>query len=185
MPTEKILLRYTHALVEKTNRYKDALKKEIIRPDDAYILAVNCRAIPHAPYGNTMTYYIQAYLPFGPYAVSIDTNTGDIVESFYQYREAISKLNSANIPTTAFLDTEFGCVSAIINSAVDCVNRPNDLGGDFTLLHNPKASQRIDDSILDWCKQYSLSGNGLVTREPNMVPRPTPKSSAAEHRCYV
>jgi type I restriction enzyme S subunit len=90
VPTEKILLRYTHALVEKTNRYKDALEKEIIKPEDGYILAVNCRAIPHAPYGNTMPYYIQAYLPFGPYAVSIDKNTGDIIESFYQSREAVS-----------------------------------------------------------------------------------------------
>lgn len=73
VPTEKILLRFTHALNEKRKKYIEALKKQIISSNDAYLLAVNCRAIPLAPYGNTMPYYIQAFLPFGSYAVSIDS----------------------------------------------------------------------------------------------------------------
>lgn len=167
VPIEKILLRFTHALAEKRKKCQEALNKQIMLPDDAYLLAINCRAIPHAPYGNTMPYYIQAFLLFGPYTVSIDTNTGDIVDSFYRYREAVPKLNRTNIPTTAFLDAEFGCISAVLNSSVDCVNRPEILGGDFSILHNPRANQRIDQSILNWCKQYSLSGDELITNEPN------------------
>lgn len=169
VPTEKILLRFTHALSEKRNKYIEARKKGIISPDDGYLLAINSRGIPHAPYGNTMPYFIQAYLPFGPYAVSIDPGTGNIVDSFYQHRAAVSKLNGANIPTTAFLDQEFSCISSVLHSSVDCVNRPEALGGDFCMLHNPNASLSVDQSLFSWCQQLSLVGDELITREPNQA----------------
>lgn len=79
----------------------------------------------------------------------------------------MTKLNGTNIPTNAFLDSEFGNVSAVLNSSVDCMNRPEDFGGDFSILHNPKANQKIDNSIFNWCKQYSLSGDELITNEPS------------------
>lgn len=167
VPTEKILLRFTHALVEKRRKYLDAFEKGIISPEDGYLLAVNCRAIPHAPFGNTMPFFVQAYLPFGPLAVSIDRDTGDIVQTYYEYRDAISKLNGADISTTAFLDPELGFASAVLNSSVDCVNRPEELGGDFSLLHNPNAIQRLDESQFGWCEQMSVEGDELITRKPS------------------
>lgn len=179
VPTEKILLRYTHALAEKRNKYEEARKKEIISPNDSYLLAINCRSIPHAPFGDVLPYFIQAYLPFGPYAVSIDRETGDIVESFHQYREAVTKLNGSNIPTTAFLDTEYGCISAVLNSSVDCVNKPTILGEDFSVLHNPSAINAIDIGILSWCDQKSLNDNELITIEPNKTHNSDAANNAA------
>ena len=167
VPTEKILLRFTHALAEKRNKYRDAIEKGIIAPEDGYLLAINCRAIPHAPYGNTLPYFVQAYLPFGPYAVSIDPNTGNIVDSFYQYRGTISKLNGADVPTRAFLDPGYSFVSAVLNSSVDCVNHPKEVGGDFCLLHNPNAAKCIDQTLFNWCQQMALVGDELVTSQPN------------------
>lgn len=167
VPTEKILLRFTSALAEKRNKYEEALQKGIISPGDGYLLAINSRAIPHAPFGNTLPYFVQACLPFGPYAVSMDRNTGDIVESFYQHRDAVSKLSGANVSTTAFLDPEFSCISAVLHSAVDCVNRPQELGGDFCILHNPKSAQSVEKNIFSWSKQMELIGDELITSEPN------------------
>jgi hypothetical protein len=162
VPTEKILLRFTHALAEKRLKLIEAIEKGIITSGDSYLLAINCRGIPHAAYGNTMPYYIQALLPFGPLAVTFDTTTGNIVNSFYQYREVVSKLNGKDIPTTAFLDSKFIGISAVLNSAVDCVNHPDNLGEDFSMLHNPIADSCIDLSVFNWCKQYSLIDNELI-----------------------
>lgn len=167
VPTEKILLRFTHALSEKRNKYIEARKKGIISPDDGYLLAINSRGIPHTPSGNPNPYFIQAYFPVGPPVVSIDPSTGNIVDSFYQYRPAVQKLNGANIPTTAFLDQEFSCISSVLHSSVDCVNRPETLGGDFCMLHNPNASLGVDQSLFSWCEQLSLVGDKLITRKPN------------------
>ena len=69
VPTEKILLRFTNALDEKRNKYIKALKDKIIEPIDIYLLAINSRSIPHAPFGNTMPFFVQAFLPFGNLAV--------------------------------------------------------------------------------------------------------------------
>ena len=139
MPTEKILLRFTNALDEKRNKYIKALQKKIIEPNDLYLLAINSRGIPHAPYGNTMPFFVQAFLPFGNLACDVDTKTGKIVETFYQYRENVVKTSGAAVSTTAFLNPEFSFVSAVLHSAVDCVNHPDILGDDFSILHNPTA----------------------------------------------
>lgn len=172
VPTEKILLRFTHALSEKRNKYIEGCNKGIISPDDGYLLAINSRGIPHARLGNSilenrMPYFIQACFPVGPPVVSIDPGTGNIVDSSYQYRPAVQKLNGANISTTAFLDKEFSCISSVLHSSVDCVNRPETLGGDFCMLHNPNASLGVDQSLFSWCQQLSLVGDELITRGPN------------------
>ncbi|MGZ4956051.1 MAG: hypothetical protein ACXV8Q_13160 [Methylobacter sp.] len=170
VPTEKILLRFTNAIDIKRQKYKEALQKGIISPDDGYILAINSRAIPYAPSGNMMPFFVQAYLPFGPYSVSMDKHTGGIVDSFYQHRDSVSKQNGANVSTTAFLDPAFAFISAVLHSSVDCVNHPQELGDDFCLLHNPNPTQNIEKTLFNWSKQIDLDGNNLITREPKQMP---------------
>jgi hypothetical protein len=63
IPTEKILLRFTSALSEKQKQYSAALEKGITSQNDSYVLAINSSKIPYAALGNTMPYFIQAFLP--------------------------------------------------------------------------------------------------------------------------
>jgi hypothetical protein len=150
VPTEKILLRFTNALAEKRNKYCKARKKGIIAPDDLYLLAINSRGIPHAPFGNTMPFFVQAFLPFGNLTALIDTKTKEVVETFYQKRENVIKANEAPVSTTAFLNPEFSFVSAVVHSGVDCANHPANLGEDFIILHNPTAVHTLDTTIFHW-----------------------------------
>lgn len=166
-PTEKILLRFTHALVEKRKKYLEALRKNIVRCDDGYLLAINSRGIHHGAGGNTMPYFVQAFLPFGPLAVALDPKTGKIVDSFHQYRDAVSKQSGQNISTKPFLDSEFQFVSAVLHSRVDCVNCPNELGADFCILHNHNADHEIDPLAFPWSKQLILRDDALVEVESN------------------
>jgi hypothetical protein len=161
VPTEKILLRFTNALNEKKKKYIKALQKKIISPDDLYVIAINSRAIPHAPYRKTMPYFVQAFLPFGNLAMLIDSKTGKIDKTFYQHRDNIKKASGAPVSTTAFLDPEYSFVSAVLHSGVDCVNRPAILGEDFTILHNPTAIHPLDTSIFQWCEQMFYQNGRL------------------------
>lgn len=161
VPTEKILLRFTNALDEKRRKYLTALSKGIIHQSDLYLLAMNSRRIPHAPFGNTMPFFVQALLPFGNLAVVIDTNTGEISDTFFQSRESVIKASGAPVSTKAFLDSQFGFVSAVLHSAVDCVNHPQLLGGDFSVLHNPLASHSLDRTMFHWCEQMFYREGGL------------------------
>ena len=166
-PTEKIMLRFTNALVEKRKKYLKALRKNILSPDDSYLLAINSRGIHHGAGGNTMPYFVQAFLPFGLLAVALDPKTGSILDSFHQYRDTVPKESGENISTKAFLDPEFQFVSAVLHSRVDCVNCPNELGADFCILHNPSAAHGIDPLAFPWSKQLVLRDNELIEVKPN------------------
>lgn len=167
VPVERILLRFTNALAEKKRRYTEAVAEGIIDSQDAYILAINSRGIPSAPYENTMPYFVRAFLPFGPLAVAIDPKTGGVVDSFYQYRPNIEKSNGAKVSTSTFLDSEATFCSAVIHSAVDCANYPVDLGGDFAVLHNPQASFPVSEESFRWCTQFKMCDDQLHRSNPS------------------
>jgi hypothetical protein len=161
VPTETILLRYTNAITEKRERYLAALESGILDDSDGYVLAINSRRIPHAPYGNTLPFFVQALLPFGPLTILIDPKTGEFGDPFYQLRESITKAKGSPVSTAGFLDPQFAFVSAVLHSSVDCVNCPSRLGGDFTILHNPSASRALDHSVFDWCEQLIYRDGAL------------------------
>jgi hypothetical protein len=168
IPVEKILLRFTNALTEKRNRYLAALSKGIIAPEDMYLLALNSRGIPYAPYESSMPYFLQAFLPIGPLTAEFDVKTGEMTDSFYGYRPVVRKLKGAEVSTRTFLDPEEGSFcSAIVHSAVDCANHPITLGDDFSILHNSGAVNPVDSSVFFWCKQFFVRDNQLQREEPN------------------
>ncbi len=159
--TEKILLRFTNALDQKRKRYLAAQAKGIVSDQDCYVLAVNSRGIPHAPYGNTLPFFIQALLPIGNPTLVVDRATGEMTDSYYALRETITKAKGSPVSTTGFLDPRFAFVSAVLHSGVDCVNRPAELGGDFVVLHNPTARHPLELSAFKWCKQYVYNDGEL------------------------
>jgi hypothetical protein len=161
VPTEKILLRFTNALNEKRKRYLAAHTKGIVREQDCYVVAINSRGIPHAPYGNTLPFFVQALLPIGDPTMVIDQATGELIDSYYALRETITKTKGSPVSTATFFDPEYSFISAVLHSGVDCVNRPEALGQDFVVLHNPTARRPLEMSVLSWCRQYVYSDGEL------------------------
>jgi hypothetical protein len=151
VPVEKILLRLTHALITKRERYESAVAKGIVSPDDYYVLAVNSRGIRPAP-DAVMPYCLQAFLGVGPLAAYLDVQ-GKVVDSGYQHRPTVWKANGAPVSTSAFLGRDAAFCSAVLHSGVDCANYPEQIGADFFVLHNPNARRPLDAAILQWCKQ--------------------------------
>ena len=161
VPTEKILLRFTSAVAEKRRRYLAATKKGLVDESAAYVLAINSRGIPHAPFGNTLPFFVQALLPIGAPTLVVDRATGKPVDSYYALRDTIQKSAGTAISTSTFLDPESAFISAVIHSGVDCVNRPAVLSDDFCVLHNPSASRPLGMTTFAWCKQYVFADGEL------------------------
>ena len=176
VPTERILLRFANALAEKRDRYRAALANGVVAAGDGYVLAINSRRIPRAPYGNTLPYYVQALLPFGNLTLVLNRSTRKVEDSFYEARENVLKNNNAPVSMRSFLDPEFAFVSAVLHSTVDCVNRPPRLGGDFAVLHNPMTSHPIGPSTFDWCEQYFYRDGALEKRLANIGLEPAARS---------
>jgi hypothetical protein len=154
LPTEKILLRFTGAVAEKRRRYLAAVDSGRVDPSAPYVLAINSNQIPYGPLGNALPFYLQALLPIGAPTLVIDRNTGKTVDSYYALRETIQKANAATVSTANLLHQDYAFISAVVHSGVDCVNRPDVLGRDFTVLHNPNAARPIGLKAFGWCKQY-------------------------------
>lgn len=168
VPVEKILLRFTSAFFDKKKRYLQDFKKSLIAPEDSYILAINSRGIPHAAYGDTMPYFLQAFLGIGPLAVTFNTKTLEQTGAFYDHRPIILKKNGEPIAATEFLQESSSFCSTIIHSSVDCVNYPPVLGNEFQVLHNPMATHPIGMDVFNWCTQYVVDGDRLQKIEASL-----------------
>ena len=101
IPEEKILLRFTNALAEKRKKYKEALEKNIIAPDDLYILAINSRGIPDGWDGDILPYFVKAFLPLGTPDVAMDITTGEILELSISAGKMLRKQAGQPVSTTA------------------------------------------------------------------------------------
>ena len=108
-----------------------------------------------------MPFFIQAFLPFGPYTLSNDTESFEVKESYYRYQPHVSKLSGSPVSTRVFLDDESSFCSAILHANVNAANHPDQLGGDFSILHNPRARCPLDTSMLSWCEQLMFSDDRL------------------------
>lgn len=83
--------------------------------------------------------------------------------SSYQYRARISKANGSPVSTRTFLDEQASFCRAVLHSSVDCANHPDQLGDDFSLLHNPRATHPLDPTLFGWCEQCTFQeGNCIV-----------------------
>jgi hypothetical protein len=172
VPTEKILLRFTNALSVKQEKYAAALAKGIIRRADSYVPAINSKGIQHVQYSASPPLFVQAFLPYGALQVAFDSKTGGIVDSSYQYRPAISKLSGHRVSTRTFLDPGASFCSAVLHSSVDCSNHPPQMGGDFSVLHNPHARCPPDSTVFHWCTQFRVQGERVARIEPNAPVNP-------------
>ena len=157
VPVEQVLLRFTNAFCEKQQRFAAARSKGIVKAEDAYLLAINSRGVPHAPYSGTVPFYIQALLPVGSLAMEIDKATKKVVDSYHNYRPVVKKSNEAEVSTSAFLDPSSAFCTGVLHSAVDAANHPQELGGDFSFLHNPSATHQLGSGVFPWAEQFTFS----------------------------
>jgi len=169
--TNEIILRYTHALSTKLEAYNEAVQKGLIGHSDCYIVAINCNLIPTADMGFIVPYPAKAYLGIGDYTVVMNRDTNKVVDRHFKFQEQIAKENGAPVNTAPFLSPEYAGISGVLHSAVDVLNHPPIMGGDFKFLHNPLASQPIERSVFSFCRQYiySRERGELQTVEPDKV----------------
>lgn len=160
MPHEAILLRWTAAIKEKTEKLvgsldgkvRGYLQQGVVSPNDCYVIAVNGCRFRHGPFPallgvSQFPYAAEAVLPIGPYQIHIDRETLRTVRHGHQERFAIMKPNGASVPTHAFLDPRYKPVSAVW--AMD-FNGCRAIGNPepSALVHNPNAVNPLPQGLL-------------------------------------
>jgi hypothetical protein len=147
-PHEEILLRWTTALDTKRKKLAEYQRKGVVRPRDAYVIAINgCQlgAVPVDRGISQMPFGVEAVLPVGPLAIPVDRETGKWGDAFISERFSIINANGSPVPTTPFVDPAYAGVSAVVGSAASlCYGKP--LAAH--VVHNPLASVPLPHGVL-------------------------------------
>lgn len=175
VPEERIILRHTAALREKHNKYLRYLRDGRIAKEDAYVIAINPAALSYgwAYAAQDAPRFIKALYPLGPYQLTIDRRTGEIVGGGNQPRFSIAKANGANVPTQTFLDRRSRGISAVLCSLANAGSYARSLGTDFEIAHNPMGRATIPAGLLPthrvWIAELSGDDGLLTGRTMNMT----------------
>lgn len=171
-PHEAILLRWTAAVKEKAEKLIGSANGEaagylqtgIVAPEDPYIIAINgCQlrnGVFSALFGiSQFPFAVEAVFPVGPYQLSIDRETSEVVDRGHQYRPYVTNRNGALVPAYTFLDDRFNNISAIW--AVD-LNGGSVIGSSepMVVVHNPNAINPIPVGFLPADNEYVATPNG-------------------------
>lgn len=172
MPHEAMLLRWTAAINEKAEKLlgnpdsgrRGYLQKGIVADTDVYVIAVNARLL-RGPYFASVTgisqlpFAAEAVFAIGAYAVSIDRNTLEIVNSRHLHRPTIPKPNGAQVPAYTFLDPAFRPISAVWATDVDETWIIGNVKA-MAVVHNPEAVTPLPERLLPAYEEYSATPAG-------------------------
>ena len=167
VPRREVLLRYTHALAAKRDKWLGWLAKGVVAPTDGYLVAIDGRGF-NDYYDGVIPLFIEAFLPFGHLTLMINKVTLKTEGRYFQHSDTVHKQNQAPVSTAPLLDDSYAPVTAVLHSLVDCGNHPEALGGDFVVLHNPKATVTLPDSAFSRCLQHHFEDDHLVSLEATL-----------------
>mgnify|MGYP001614685585 FL=1 len=167
-PSDQIILRFASAIQKKFKQYKSYRSKGLINADDSYIIAINGGRIRYSLGAPTLPYIVLSVLPFGGLAFAFDNKSGKLVNSFHQYRDAVTTAKGGPVPTDIFMNKDYVGISAVLSSSMDVVNRPNKIGAEVQLVHNRLlADNKLPLGIFPFGTEWWVENNKLEWKNHN------------------
>jgi hypothetical protein len=179
VPHNEVLLRWTSAIKEKSDKLKEYRAKGIVGLNDSYVIAVNGCQLGVFPLQHGVSrfpYAVEAVYAAGPIGIPIDKETGKVGDAFVSIRPAIQNAKGAAVSTALFVDKDYAGVSAIVACSIDRSEEPT---LPLDIVHNHFASAPVPHGMLgsegdEWITE--LDGNGginVLKRETSLPPSTT------------
>lgn len=159
VPKKEIVLRVAGAIDAKAKAFQQYIRDGRVRPDDACIIAVNVRAVPHAAY-DAADYFQGALYAVGDEYVLIDRDSLNITGAGFHRRPEVQRARGAVVDTQMFLTDRYRHVSAVIGSWADVANGPTRLGDDFLIFPNPCAAVPYPTGLIERGREWLLTAEG-------------------------
>jgi hypothetical protein len=167
-PHEAILLRWTAAIKEKTEKLLGYAGRDqtgyvargVVASGDSYVIAVNGRRLRGA--FNALAgisqhpFAVEAVFAVGPYQIKIDRASMKATGGGHQHRPSIAKPKGSAVPAYSFLDPAFRAVSAIWATDLDDCSVLGNLKS-MALVHNPLAINPIPRLLFPAESEYVAS----------------------------
>ena len=148
IPDKQMKLRLTNAFSEKFCKYKNYRKKDLVKEEDDYVIAINGSLIGRSE--RDVPRIVRTLFPIGNPVLHVRVPNNfaqgaEIVERSHEYQGEIVKSEGSKVPTNPFLNDKYTGVSAVLYSDCDLFNfdytgnsNYRRLSRSFTLVHNPK-----------------------------------------------
>jgi hypothetical protein len=120
-PTRQAQLRTTSAFWTKSQRIRGYIREGVINPEDVRIIAISaCRFGAYV--GEEPPLILSSLFPIGNAYVTINSETGELVEQGHESAPVIERYGGEPIPRIAFLNERFADVSGVLWSRIGVGN---------------------------------------------------------------
>lgn len=143
VPERRIILRIRSSIENKLQVYHNYIRDSIIESNEPFIIALNGAKLNFMSRDDDIPYILKSILPIGDHYYNFETETAGIT-----HRDTIVRENGAEVSTNVFLDDNYRHISAILYSNTHAGRYDEDIGSDFLLIHNPKASNPLPTDII-------------------------------------
>ncbi|MCK5057967.1 MAG: hypothetical protein KAT34_15030 [Candidatus Aminicenantes bacterium] len=125
IPNDKIILRYTQSIVDKSEKLNRYLSNEVALPSDAYVIAINSCKIEWAIVTSKPPLILKALFPIGDRSLSINNETKQIIDKGYSCRPTVERETGTRISTDLFMNRKYENISGILFSRVGVFGLPS------------------------------------------------------------
>ena len=161
VPEEQMLLRLRNALEVKFNKYKDYLGKNIIKENEAYIIAINKGALLHPD--PQIPLILKCLFSIGFLGIPIRSEKSRT--PFWSRREELKKKSGSSISMGFFENPEYSCISAVVYCVDNILNSPRDkntMGDNFVFVLNPLAKNRIEEKLFGFGQVWKKDNDKVI-----------------------
>ena len=163
IPHTEILLRWTAAIKDKSEKFRKYKNDGLIGDNDICVIAINgrllrgCNDVFPEFYGiSQLPFAVEAALGVGPLQITIETKTMKQVSSELQHRPNIQNRNNANVASNIFLDSSHTHIDALWATDLDeglLLSRSCSMA----IIHNPNCNNKLPLKLLPTQIEYAAS----------------------------
>lgn len=157
-PIRQAQLRTSSAFWTKAQKIGRYIEQGVIAPDDPRIIAISASRFGIYVAEQPLPLIMMTLFPIGDAYVTIDRETGDVLEEGFHAAPLIQRERNP-IPRTAFLDPRFAHISGVIWSRIGIGNLARQVRP-ITYVHNPLAETPLPPNWGVWDREFVTTQRG-------------------------
>lgn len=152
VPEEEMLLRITNSFEEKSKKFQKYIEDGVVNSDEPRIIAINRADLDHVD--SEPPLIIKALFAVGHLALRFNPDRSEVTERFYTHRPKLVKKSGGEVLLGHFLDDKHKHISAVIYTDRTVLNRPEYIGSECLLIHNPHAEVPLPVADFSFMQRY-------------------------------
>lgn len=169
-PIRQAQLRTSGAFWTKAQKIARYIEQGVIGPEETRIVAISASRFGVYVAEQPLPLIMTTLFPIGDAFITIDRETGDVVEEGFHAAPLIDRERNP-IPRTAFLDERFSDVSGVIWSRVGLGNLSRQVRP-ITYVHNPLAQVPLPTNWGVWDREFVTVPRGDQWEATDILARP-------------